>query len=266
VKIFDPNSDGLPGPQRRRDQMAERVLARLNQAPDDDAHRKRRLRAWHFQVLVLVVAVAFGVLAVVAYSVPYFAIDLTLTRAIQSIQAPWFGLLLDKLSWIGFPPQSNVIFGLVILALFLVGLRLEALATAFAAVGSAALWFALAPVVQRPRPSPDLINVSQQIPWGSFPSGHALNLTAIFGFLVYLVYVHIRSGWLRRLVMTLLALPILTIGLARVYAGAHWPSDVLGGYLLGLLWLALTIHLYRWAWQRLSQRQRQGALPTAPAT
>lgn len=52
--------------------------------------------------------------------------------------------------------------------------------------------------------------------------------------------------------MTLLVLPILTIGLARVHAGAHWPSDVLGGYLLGLLWLALTIHLYRWARQRLA--------------
>jgi len=244
--------------------MADTGLARTSQAADDDTHRARHRRAWYFQVLVVAAAVAFGVLAVVAYSVPYFAFDLALTRAIQSIQAPWFGLLLDKVSWIGFPPQSNAIFGLVILALFLVGLRLEALATAFAAVGSAALWFALAPVVQRPRPSPDLVQVSQGIAYGSFPSGHALNLTAIFGFLVYLAYVHIRPGWLRRLAMTLLALPILTIGLARVYAGAHWPSDVLGGYLLGLLWLALTIHLYRWVRQRFARRH--SAVPTGRST
>ena len=240
--------------------MMDTVLARRREASDEAAHRERHWRAWHFQVLVLVAAIAFGVLAVVAYSVPYFAFDLTLTLAIQSIQAPWFGLLLDKVGWIGFPPQSNTIFGLVILVLFLVGLRLAALATAFAAAGSAALWFALAPIVQRPRPSPDLVQVSQEIPWGSFPSGHALNLTAIFGFLIYLAYVHLRPGWLRRLTLTLLALPILTVGLARIQAGAHWPSDVLGGYLLGLLWLALTIHLYRWVRQRLARRRRQGTL------
>lgn len=174
--------------------MADPVPVQTIEAPNDDVHRRRHGRAWHFQVLVLVAAVASGVLAVLAYWVPYFAFDLTLTLAIQSIQAPWFGVLLDKVSWIGFPPQSNAIFGLVILALFLVGLRLEALATTFAAAGSAALWFALAPVVQRPRPSPDLVQVSQQIPWGSFPSGHALNLTAIFGFLIYLAYVHIRPA------------------------------------------------------------------------
>jgi membrane-associated phospholipid phosphatase len=39
----------------------------------------------------------------------------------------------------------------------------------------------------------------------------------------------------------------VTIGIARVYAGAHWPSDALGGYLMGGLWLALTIQIYRWA-------------------
>ena len=103
-------------------------------------------------------------------------------------------------------------------------------------------------------------------PAGSFPSGHALNLTAIFGFLLYLAYLHLPAGWPRRLVIALLALPIATIGLARVYAGAHWPSDALGGYLLGFLWLALTIHLYRWARHHLARRRKPTALPTSAAS
>ena len=131
---------------------------------------------------------------------------------------------------------------------------------------AAALWYAIAPLVHRPRPSPDLVQVSQQIPAGSFPSGHALNLTAIFGFLLYLAYLHLPAGWPRRLVIALLALPIATIGLARVYAGAHWPSDALGGYLLGFLWLALTIHLYRWARHHLARRRKPAALPTSAAS
>ena len=89
-------------------------------------------------------------------------------------------------AWIGFPPQSNVIFGAVVLALFLVGLRLEAVMTLFAAVGSAGLWFLLAPIVDRPRPSPEMVRVAMELPTGGFPSGHVLNLTAIFGFLIYL--------------------------------------------------------------------------------
>jgi membrane-associated phospholipid phosphatase len=45
--------------------------------------------------------------------------------------------------------------------------------------------------------------------------------------------------------MVACAVPMLFVGVARVYAGHHWPSDVLGGYMLGGLLLAVTIHLYR---------------------
>jgi membrane-associated phospholipid phosphatase len=74
-----------------------------------------------------------------------------------------------------------------------------------------------------------------QLPQGSFPSGHVLNLTATFGFLIFLVYRWRGSPPLRWGLILLLAFPILTIGFARVYEGAHWASDVLGGYLLGSL-------------------------------
>src|SRR4029077_1143044 len=84
-------------------------------------------------------------------------------------------------------------------------------------------------------------------PTGGFPSGHVLNLTAIFGFLAYLVILYVANRPLRWLVVALLAVPVVIIGVARVYAGAHWPSDALGGYLIGGIWLALTIHIYPWA-------------------
>ena len=64
------------------------------------------------------------------------------------------------MAWIGFPPQSNVIWGTVIVVLFLVGLRLEAAMTLFAAAGSAGLWFLLATIVDRPRPSPEMVRVA----------------------------------------------------------------------------------------------------------
>jgi len=212
---------------------------------------------------VLVATLLAGGLALLARTVLYFPIDVEITRAVQSVQSPGIVRLLDSVAWVGFPPQSNVIFGVVILALFLVGLRLEAVMTLFAAVGSAGLWFWLAPLIDRPRPTPDLVNVAMQLPTGGFPSGHVLNLTAIFGFLMYVVIVKVSNVPARLLLVLLLAIPIVTIGVARVYAGAHWPSDVLGGYLIGGIWLALTIRLYGWARRRFGRRHSATAGSTS---
>jgi undecaprenyl-diphosphatase len=219
-------------------------------------HLSSWLRAWRFEIAVSLMALLAGALALLVRSAPYFSVDVEVSRAVQSIQSPIAQRLFDAVSWIGFPPQSNVVFGGVILALFLVGLRREAAMTLFAAVGSAGLWFWLAPLVDRPRPDPTLVHVAMQLPPGGFPSGHVLNLTSIFGFLTYLAIVKVSDRRWRVVLAALLALPIATIGVARVYAGAHWPSDVLGGYLVGGIWLALTIRIYHW-WSGRSERHHQ---------
>ncbi|MFN8633299.1 MAG: phosphatase PAP2 family protein [Chloroflexota bacterium] len=212
--------------------------------------RAALLRGWRYQFAVLLLAVLAGTLTWLARTVLYFPVDVQVTQAVQSVQAPWLVRLFETVAWIGFPPQSNVIFGLVIVGLFLVGLRLEAISTLFAAAGSAALWYWIAELVDRPRPSPELVHVAMQLPTGGFPSGHVLNLTAIFGFLIYLTVVLVPDLRIRVPIVSVLSVPILTIGVARVYDGAHWPSDVLGGYLIGAIWLALTIELYRWLCKR----------------
>jgi undecaprenyl-diphosphatase len=235
--------------------MQARAVTDAEHSRHHAEHRASWLRAWQFQIAVLIATVLAGALAALARTVWYFPIDVEITRAIQSIQTHWVLVLFQAVSWVGFPPQSNYIFGAVILVLFLIGLRLEAVMTLFAAVGSAGLWYWIAGFVDRPRPSPDLVNVAMQLPTGGFPSGHVLNLTAIFGFLIYLTMVHIRTGLWRRLLVALLTLPILTIGVARIYDGAHWPSDVLGGYLIGGIWLALTIQIFRTARRKLAGRR-----------
>lgn len=64
---------------------------------------------------------------------------------------------------------------------------------------------------------------------------------------------------MRRLALLLTTLPILLIGLSRVHQYAHWPSDTLGAYLLGGLWLAFSLDMYR-------RMKVRSALPTARAT
>ena len=74
-------------------------------------------------------------------------------------------------------------------------------------------------------------------------------------------------SWERTTLLVAFALLILFMGLSRIYQGQHWFSDVAGAYLLGSLWLALTIRLYRWGKPRFFAHQPVAPeTPVAPAT
>jgi undecaprenyl-diphosphatase len=196
-------------------------------------------------LLLLLTTGVFVALAVAAHLTPYFPVDLALTQVLQSVNSPWLDTIVNAVGWPGFPPQSNVMFGSLFLLLVLFRRFVAAIGLVLAAGGSAALWYAIAPVVARPRPSPDLVRVSQQIDAGSFPSGHVLNLTAGVGFAWFLAYTLLPSSWWRTVILWVLPVFLAALGVARVYSGEHWPSDVLGGYLLGGVWLWLCITGYR---------------------
>ncbi len=106
-----------------------------------------------------------------------------------------------------------------------------------------ALGFWLSPVVARPRPSPELVRVWRPLSGYSFPSISALGYAATFGFLAVLAAVQ-SSGRLRLALMIGCGVLLVLCWAARVALGAHWPSDVLISYYLGLLWAAGLIRLF----------------------
>lgn len=77
----------------------------------------------------------------------------------------------------------------------------------------------------------------------SFPSGHAMISSALYGMIAYLLWINLRSPLSRYMAVFVLILLILLIGTSRIYLGAHYPSDVLSGYAAGGLWLILCIHV-----------------------
>jgi membrane-associated phospholipid phosphatase len=75
----------------------------------------------------------------------------------------------------------------------------------------------------------------------SFPSGHILHTVAVYGFLAYL-WCRATTSWVERLVAVSLCIALcLAVALSRLVLGAHWPSDVLGGALIGALWLLVGV-------------------------
>jgi len=75
----------------------------------------------------------------------------------------------------------------------------------------------------------------------SFPSGHATMAMMLFGFLAYFIFENSKNKNAKALLIFLLGLIILLVGLSRIYLGVHYTSDVLGGWLLGSLWLLINI-------------------------
>jgi len=121
-------------------------------------------------------------------------------------------------------------------------------------------------LVARPRPSAALVHVTTRLTDPSFPSGHALHYTVFYGFLaVMLATAYKPSGWRTVLIVVCIAL-IALVGVSRVYLGEHWTSDVIGGYLIGALYLAPLCLAYRWAHGRASARRQTAALGATATT
>jgi membrane-associated phospholipid phosphatase len=220
----------------------------------------RRYRTALFLVVLFLAIVAFALLAFLVRTTPSFPIDLQITRAIQSIDSPIFDGLMRLISWPGFSPHSTIVTLLIALVLYLFGLHWEAVTALLASLLSGLTNQLIKILIQRPRPSGDIVDVFAVLKSYSFPSGHVMFYTILFGFLWYLAYTLLKPSWQRRLLLVLLGGLILGVGASRIYLGQHWASDVLGAYLLGGLMLAGIILFYQWGKTRFFLRQ-----PVAPS-
>jgi membrane-associated phospholipid phosphatase len=211
---------------------------------------------WRTRNVLAILVVAGFVLAgltLVASQTGPNAIDLDATLWLQRVNLPGFDALMYAVSWPGFAPQAWVM-PVVVAGVFAVrGLRIEALWILGAQV-STLITIVLKEVVHRPRPSPNLVHVIAPLTDPSFPSGHVVQYSTLFGFAFFLVYALTRPSVQRTIVLVLLALPIALVGPSRLYLGQHWLSDVLGGYAVATLLMVP----YFWAYTRwLSHHRRQ---------
>jgi membrane-associated phospholipid phosphatase len=101
-------------------------------------------------------------------------------------------------------------------------------------------------VISRQRPPADLVHILSPTTGFSFPSGHAVFFTWL-SFMIAFSLAPRFGPRVRPILWILAAIVIVLTCIARVWAGAHWPSDVLGGVLLGVGWSAFVLWLpERW--------------------
>lgn len=91
-------------------------------------------------------------------------------------------------------------------------------------------------LVRRPRPMGFRLASATGF---SFPSGHSMVAMAFFGLIIWFVWRHVRDRRRRVALTVALAFVILMIGVSRVYLGVHYASDVLAGFCVSCIWLAL---------------------------
>ena len=98
-------------------------------------------------------------------------------------------------------------------------------------------------IIRRDRP----IDINLIIENGfSFPSGHSMVSFAFYGFIIYYVYCSHLSKLGKTIIISILTLLVLMIGLSRIYLGVHYASDVIGGFVLALVYLIIFIkYIYK---------------------
>jgi undecaprenyl-diphosphatase len=153
---------------------------------------------------------------------------------------PSIDSLMQAVSSLGDTIPAVIIVSLVVIVLLFFKRRLEALFVAILPSLAALLTWFIKVLVDRPRPGDKLLGNGGL----SFPSGHVSHIAVFLGFLFYLLPGLIKQRVIVAALQAIIVMLILLMVASRVYLGEHWPSDVLGGIMLGGLILAPAINLY----------------------
>ena len=170
-----------------------------------------------------------------------FAFDKDILLFIHQFANPVLDNIMVGITRIG-DPHTVVPLTAVVFCLLLWKRRFtEAKFFALNAAGGATLSYFLKLAFSKPRPELWTQPISE-ITY-SYPSGHALGSMVLYGFLAYLLATFYPRY--AKVVYAIATCLIIGIGFSRLYLGVHWPTDIVGGYGIGFLWLSVCVMLMR---------------------
>lgn len=195
-------------------------------------------------LVLIIISLGFVALTVLVILYPTSGLDIEFSKEIQEHQNKFLDTLMYVISLPGYMPEAPIMIICTSLLLFIFKYKKAAVYVLFTML-VALVSTVVKALVNRPRPSDDVVRIVLKTTQQSFPSGHVLFYVVYFGFLVVLMYqLEDIPKFLRGAVIVFSLFMIFIIPLSRIYLGAHWFTDVTGGFLLGLLCLYLLSWLY----------------------
>jgi membrane-associated phospholipid phosphatase len=195
-------------------------------------------------VLGLGLMLALAGLSLYAWGTDQPAWEVDLVRALQEEGPAWLRPVAVVLAFAGTGAPWAGLVGVIGLVLFLVaGLRATALLLVAAMLQDVGAAMKL--LIERARPSDAYVAVWHRPDSYSFPSGHVLGATLVFGFLIVALEGTALRAPLKRAAQGACLAWMLLMGLGRMELGAHWPTDVIGAYLTGVLLLLPLVAMLR---------------------
>lgn len=214
---------------------------------------EKRKRAALVAVAMLM-AVLFGWIANAVAAGQARAFDLAVRDGVHAAASPPFTMAMRGVTLLGSIEFLLPLGAFVVWRLLAVGRRRDAVWLVVAALGADGIDTGLKLIFERPRPEA-FFGLAEPASW-SFPSGHSMASFCFYGAVAAIAMAQAPSGWKRAGLLLAAALVVFTIGFSRVYLGVHYPTDVLGGYAAGMVWL-----LALWAAGLAPSNRRSGEPP-----
>lgn len=196
-------------------------------------------------LLSLLLLICFILLAIFVNRNPVNNFDISISHFVQKLHHPTLDRIMIFISAFGKVPIAFASMLITASIFWIFKYKREALfimAISFTGV----ITFSLKRLLSRPRPTDEYVTLVESYKNHSFPSGHTLSYVVFFGFLIFLMQQLKNIPVYLRNIISIFSYFMFIVGpISRVYLGAHWFTDILGGILIGLLYLLLLNHFYK---------------------
>jgi undecaprenyl-diphosphatase len=200
-------------------------------------------RAWIAGTSVAVLAALFFVALALAVAQGHTqSFDVAVRDTIHSWATPLLTGAMSGATQLGSATVLLPLGVILVWRLYVAGRRRAAALLAITAVGAQVFDQALKFEFRRPRPEV-FFGLAQPGSY-SFPSGHSLSSCCFYGVLAAILTMGAVPRRRKVLIWALAAVVTLSVGFSRVYLGVHYPTDVLGGYAVAVVWVAMVRAAY----------------------
>lgn len=170
--------------------------------------------------------------------------DLSVSQEVQEDQNFILDIVMKAFSWLGTVYVASIMV-VLFAAVFLIFRYIKEALFIISTLLSGAVSYILKLIIDRPRPTIDFVRIVEDTSYQSFPSGHVLFYTTFFGTLIIIAVFSKVLQWSSKILIALSCITMIFLGAtSRIYLGAHWFTDVLGGVIIGILLVALTGSVY----------------------